>query len=262
MLLAVDIGNSSIKFGIFDRISLVHKFSVATKLDYTANELIFDRFHVLDETFIQLKFTSAIVVSVVPELNDVIAEVCFELFKVRAVFVDHTLDLGMQIDYDPPSSLGADRLVSAFSAKELYGPPAIVCSFGTATTIDLVDAKGTFRGGMITPGMGTMAASLHSRTAKLPYVHIQRPEGVVQRSTDGAIMSGVYNGHAAMASGLIELVRAEYYAANPGSSPIKVIATGGFAGLLSRDVESFDLVDENLTLSGLRLVAIRIGHPV
>lgn len=257
MLLAIDIGNSSIKFGIFDGAILVHKFNIATKLDYTADELIFDRFHVLDDEFIQLKLAAVVIASVVPVLNDVFAETCLELFKVKAVFVDSSLDLGMKIAYDPPTAAGADRIVNVFSAIQKYGKPLIVCSFGTATTMDVANAEGDYIGGLIAPGMGTMAEALHLKAAKLPAVRITKPKAVIRNTTEGSMESGVFFGHVAMVEGLIERIRSEYSLAEKP----KVIATGGFATLIADETELFDVVDENLTLGGLRLIGERIGLP-
>lgn len=257
MLLAIDIGNSSIKFGIFDGADLVHKFNIATKLDYTADELVFDRFHVLDDKFIQLKFASVIVASVVPVLNDVFAKVCLDLFKVKAAFVDATFDLGMPIAYEPPSSVGADRIVNVFGAIQKYGKPLIVCSFGTATTMDVANADGKYIGGLIAPGMGTMAEALHLKTAKLPAVRIKKPDAVVRNTTEGSIESGVFYGHVAMVEGLIERIRSEYIS----TEKPQVIATGGFATLIATETKLFDVVDENLTLDSLRLIAERIDLP-
>lgn len=249
MLLAIDIGNSSIKFGIFDGANLVHKFNIATRLDYTADELVFDRLDVLDDKFIKLKFASVIVASVVPALNNVIAETCFELFKVKAIFVDSGFDLGMKIAYDPLSAVGADRIVNVFGAIQKYGTPLIVCSFGTATTMDVANSQGEYIGGLIAPGMGTMAEALHLKTAKLPAVRIKKPEAVIRNTTEGSIESGVFYGHIAMVEGLIERIRSEYI-----EKP-KVIATGGFATLIVAETDLFDVVDENLTLDGLRLIS-------
>jgi type III pantothenate kinase len=259
MLLAIDIGNSSIKFGIFDGDSLIHKFNIATNPAYTAEELIFDRFYVLDEEFIQLKFSSVVIVSVVPKLNDIFAEVCAELFKLRPLIISSNTEIDLKSMYDRPEDWGVDRRVNSYAARELYGPPLMVCSFGTATTIDVVDSAGVHIGGIITAGIGTTAAALHAKTANLPSVRIHRPERAIQAGTEEAIMSGVYYGHAALATGLISRLTDEYIAANPDSPRPKIIATGGFAGLLQRDIDTIDLLDENLTLHGLRLIAERLG---
>lgn len=257
MLLAIDIGNSSIKFGIFEGPSLIHKFNIATNPEYTAEELIFDRFYVLNDEFIQLRFSAVSIVSVVPKLDAVFASVCLELFKIVPLFVRSDADLGLNTLYERPGDWGSDRRINCFAARELYGTPLLVCSFGTATTFDVMDPSGVHIGGLITAGIGTTAASLHAETAKLPSVRIHRPDRVVQTSTVGAIMSGVYFGHASLADGLIGRIRDEYESTHPGSPQLKVIATGGFAGLISREIDSIDLLDENLTLNGLRLFTER-----
>lgn len=252
MFLAIDIGNSLIKFGIYEGSTLVNKLTIATKLDYTAEELAFDRFHVLEDEFIQLKFDSVYVASVVPGLNWVIAELCLRLFKLSPVFVHPGFDLGLKLNYGPLVSLGPDRLVSCFCAVEKYGPPVIVCSFGTATTIDVVTKEREFIGGIIAPGMGTMTDSLNRRAANLPAVRIAKPEHIIGDSTESAIAAGVFHGHIAMTEGLIARIRAAV-----ADDDIKVIATGGFASLIAPETDVFDTIDENLILDGLRLIAAR-----
>lgn len=179
MLLAIDIGNSSIKFGIFDGPDLFHKFTIQTKRDYTVEELMFDRLKLVDQQFIQVDIGTCIVASVVPELNAVFAHVSRDLFKVTAQFVDAEWDFGFEIKYDPPSAAGVDRLVNAFAGVAKYGKPMIVCSLGTATTIDAVNAKGDFLGGVIAPGMLTSAKALQLAASKLPNVPINKPKSYI-----------------------------------------------------------------------------------
>ena len=244
MLLAIDIGNSSTKFGIFDGESLLHKFSIQTKRDYTAEELLFDRLKLHEKQFIQVDIDTCVVASVVPELNSVIAQVCRELFKINPQFVDAGWDFGFRIDYDPPSAAGVDRLVNCFAAATKYGTPVVACSFGTATTIDVVNAESVYVGGIIAPGIATAAKALQLATAKLPNVPIVKPEGVIGRSTLASMQSGIVNGHIAMVEGLLAKLE------NRG----KVVATGGFARLIGPEIGAIDTIDENLTLDGLRLL--------
>lgn len=244
MLLAIDIGNSFTKLGIFDGESLLHKFSIQTKRDYTVEELLFDRLKLYEKQFIQVDIDTCIVASVVPELNAVIAEVCRELFKISPQFVDAGWDFGFRIDYDPPEAAGGDRLVNCFAAVSKYGTPVVACSFGTATTIDVVNADNVYVGGIIAPGMATVAKALRLETAKLPNVPIEKPDGVLGKTTVESIQSGIVNGHIAMLEGLLAKID------NRG----KVVATGGFARLLAPEIEAIDVVDENLTLDGLRLL--------
>ena len=253
MLLAIDIGNSSIKFGIFNGAELFHKFTIQTKRDYTADELMFDRLKLVDDQFIQVDIATCVISSVVPELNPVLAEVCRELFKVTPGFVDRSWDFGLNVKYDPPEALGADRLVNAFAAVKKYGMPSIVCSFGTATTIDAVNGAGDFLGGVIAPGMLVSARALQVMTAKLPNVPIEKPKSVFGTTTTGSIQAGLVFGHAAMVDGIIRRMLVET-AGFSSSAELNVVATGGFANLIAPEVPSITQVDENLTLEGLRFL--------
>lgn len=249
MLLAIDIGNSLIKFGVFDGDELVDKFSIATKRDYAKDELHFDRLKFADGRF--LKVDTVIAATVVPEVIDAVREASRAQFKVTPTFVDHTSNFGISNKYEPPTSVGIDRLVNASAAVEKYGQPVIVCSFGTATVIDAVNKKGEFIGGIIAPGVKTMADALHGKTSQLPSIELSRPERVIGNSTNDAIRSGVVNGQIALADGLIKQIAAEL-----GSKP-RVIATGGFAHLIGDGLKTVSVIDENLTLDGLRLLSER-----
>ncbi len=249
MLLAIDIGNSSTKFGIFDGELLLHKFSIQTKRDYTAEELLFDRLKLHEQQFIQVDIDTCLVATVVPELNGVVSQVCNELFKITPRFVDASWDFGFTIDYDPPSAAGADRLVNCFAATSKYGTPVVTCSFGTATTIDVVNERDEYIGGIIAPGMATMAKALHLAAAKLPEISIEDRASVVGKTTIASIQSGIVNGHVAMVEGLLKQI----------GGGAKVVATGGFSRLMASKTTMIDVVDENLTLEGLRLLSIREG---
>lgn len=249
MLLAIDIGNSLIKFGVFDGDELFDKFSIATKRDYNKDELHFDRLTFADGKF--LKIDTAVVATVVPELILPVREASRAQFKVTPTIVDHSSNFGITNKYDPPTSVGVDRLVNASAAAEKYGTPVIICSFGTATVIDAVNKKGEFIGGIIAPGVKTMAESLFKQTAQLPNVELEKTEHVIGNSTNDAIRSGVVNGQIAMAEGLIRQIAAEM-----GSKP-RVIATGGFGHLIADSIKTVSVIDENLTLDGLRMIAER-----
>lgn len=249
MLLAIDIGNSSIKLGIFDGPVLLTKFSIPTKRDYTVEELIFGRLSEADRPLADADIDACIVSSVVPELNGVIAQVCRELFKITPLFVDSTWDFGLNIKYDPPSAAGADRLVNAFAAMTKHGKPVIVCSLGTATTIDVVNADGDYIGGAIAPGMLTSAMALHLAASKLPNVSLEKPATRIGNTTISSIQSGIVLGHLEMLTGMISRFRTEL------GSPARAIITGGFARILEPEISELGTVDDDLTLDGLRLLA-------
>lgn len=239
MLLAVDIGNSDTKFGIYDGESLVHKFRIPTQRGHAA-------FHFASH-FDNLKYsiTEALVCSVVPEINEAIVEQIHKELGVEAMLVTNDLDYGLEIRYEPLLAAGTDRLVNVFSAAERYGAPCIVCSFGTAFTIDVVNEHRVLLGGLIAPGMETMSKSLKLSTAKLPEVAIQKPASAIQNTTTGSIQSGIVYGYFGLATSLIARVKNEF------STKAKVIATGGFAMMISQNIDNIDIVDENLLLDGL-----------
>lgn len=246
MLLAIDIGNSNVKFGSYLNNELQQKISIDTGSVRTSSALA----SLLGE---QLDVVSdrAIVTSVVPMLNDVVAEALGQL-GITTRFVANTADFGLDIRYYPIEDAGTDRLVNSFAASEKYGRPCIVCSFGTALTLDAVDGRGVLLGGLIAPGIRPMIAALKSVTARLPEVEVVRPATVIQNTTVGSIQSGVVNGYFAMFEGLLQRVKAEM-----GGSA-KVIATGGHVRLLGDDLGPIDVIDHDLTLDGLRLLDQRL----
>ncbi|MBK9155963.1 MAG: type III pantothenate kinase [Chloracidobacterium sp.] len=249
MLLAIDIGNSSIKFGIFEADKLVDRFSIPTVREYSVEELQFDRLRVQRERFFNID--SIIVGSVVPELDPTISEALIRQLKVTPIFVDHSFDFGLAVEYAPLSDLGIDRLVNASAAFREYAAPLIVCSFGTATTIDAVTAEGKFLGGAIAPGMKLMAESLKRGTAKLPLASLDPPVSLFGNSTEGSIRSGVFYGYIGSVEGIVR----RFSAAIEGRP--KVVGTGGFGRLVHDHAEILDVFDEELTLNGLRQLASR-----
>jgi type III pantothenate kinase len=259
MLLAIDIGNSLIKMGVFRGSDLSDKFTIPTKRDYAAEELRLDRLKAFD-------IETVVVSSVVPELAAVVREASHGELGVMPTFIDHSANFGFTIDYDPPESIGIDRLVNASAAAKKYGTPVIVCSFGTATVIDAVGIDRVFLGGIIAPGVETMAKALSQTTSQLPVVEIEEPDRLICNTTRAAIRSGIVNGHIAMAEGLIEKISCELRVSSfeSGSDHSKletrnpqpkVVATGGFANLIGSKIDSISRIDENLTLDGLRFLA-------
>ena len=244
MLLTVDIGNTNIKFGVFDGATLARKFSLATR-SHTAADLISE----LDPAI-----SGSIVCSVVPELNQPLTRILTHNFGIDAIVVTNDKDLGLRVMHTPIESIGTDRLVNSFSAAEKYGAPCIVCSFGTASTFDAVDGDRVLLGGVIAPGMRTVARALNQNTAQLPEVEIEQPNKVIAQNTRDAIRSGIVYGQMDAAAGIINRMKREM------GGEIKVIATGGFAAMIAAGTDTIDVVDDNLLLDGLRLVYERF-HP-
>ena len=247
MLLAIDIGNSSIKFGVFDGETLHSKFSIPTTRGLTVDDLKFAIGRSLD-----LSISSAIACSVVPELDSPMSTFLKTALGVDAFFVTSDFRFGLTIKYEPLEAAGTDRLVNSFAAAEKYGVPCIVCSFGTATTIDVVNENRELLGGLIAPGMATMAKALHLNTAKLPEVEIRSLDSVISHTTETSIQSGIFYSQIGLIESAVSRIKKEI-----GDGP-KVVATGGFASMIAESTSVIDVVDENLLLDGLRMLYSRM----
>ena len=244
MLLAVDIGNSAIKFGVFDAQRLITKFSISTNSEINSKEPI--------DKVGSSPISKALVCSVVPAVNSQLSDALNAAFDIDVRFVTNDIDFGLDIKYKPLAAAGTDRLVNAFSAAEKYGVPIIACSFGTATTIDVVDKNRVLLGGLIAPGMKTMAKALHLNTAQLPEIDINAPtSAVINHTTESSIQAGVFYSQIGLVESSIARIKKEI-----GDNP-KVIATGGFASMIAENTNVIDVVDENLLLDGLRILAER-----
>ena len=249
MLLAIDIGNTSIKFGVYDGEQLVAKLSVPTIRNVSATGLA----KVVGSKLAQT-INAAIVSSVVPEVDNAVSDFISTRFGVDPSFVPNDADFGLAVKYEPLADAGTDRLVNTFSAVEKHGAPCIVCSFGTALTIDYVNRYRVLIGGLIAPGMNTLASALKITTSKLPEVVIEKPASVLQTTTIGSIQSGIVYGYFGLVEELLTQVKKEI-----GDNP-KVIATGGFAKLIAENTTHIDIVEENLLLDGLQMLHRRIGY--
>jgi len=193
------------------------------------------------------------VASVVPHLDVILADACERVCGKRAVFVGSAdVKTGMAVDYKNPREVGADRIVNAVAARELFGSPSIVLDCGTATTFDLISSNGHYAGGLILPGVELALTALCRRAAKLPEVSIQRTEELIGRDTTSSLQSGSYWAAVDAIAGLIKRLRRE-----PGYMQAPVIATGGLVSLLIADLPEIDHHLPHLTLSGLHLLAQR-----
>ncbi len=247
MLLAVDIGNTNVKFGVYDGESLIAKLSVPTIRDISAAGLT-----KVVGSRVTHEISAAIVSSVVPEVDAAMREFINKSFGVAPLFVANDCDLGLTIKYEPLEDAGSDRLVNTFAAVEKYGVPVIVCSFGTALTIDYVNKYHVLIGGLIAPGMNTLAAALKLTTSKLPEVAIEKPDAVIQNTTVASIQSGIVYGYFGLVESLLAKIKTEM------GDDAHVIATGGFAALIERNTTQINAVDENLLLGGLQRLHARL----
>ena len=249
MLLVIDVGNSNTSLGVFRGAELIAHWRLTTNLARTVDEYGVHARNLFELAQLDFKAIDAIAIaSVVPPLNYTLKRMAEVYFQITPLFIDNATNTGLHILYEPASDVGADRIVDAVAAIQKYGSPCIVVDFGTATTFNAINAKGEYVGGAITPGIMISTEALFARTAKLPRVDIKRPNKVIGSSTVAAMQSGLYYGYAGLVDGVLEKMIEEI-----GEKP-RVIATGGLAQLIATGSKFIELVDDTLTLEGLRLV--------
>ena len=249
MLLAIDAGNTNISLGVFRGAELIAHWRLTTERRRTFDEYGASVRSLFKISGIDHRALEAVAVaSVIPPLNHSFQRMSEVYFNLTPLFVDHTTDTGMPILYDPPSSVGADRIVDAFAAVHKYGAPCIVVDFGTVTNFEAINEKGHYLGGVLAPGLNISADALFERAPRLPRVEIKRPRTVIGSSTISSIQSGLYYGYVELVDGVLRRMREEL-----GGSA-RIVATGGLAPLVAGGSELIEVVDDTLTLEGLRLI--------
>ncbi len=249
MLLVIDIGNTNIVYGLFDGDTLLHQFRVESSRSKTSDEYAVALLQLLAYNRVDTaRVSAAIIASVVPSLTTPMIQVVKRTFGIEPMVVGPGLRTGMAILYENPHEVGADRIVNAVAAYERVKASVIVVDFGTATTFDCVNPKGEYLGGVIAPGVQISADALFARAARLPRVEISKPAKVVGRTTTHSIQSGLVYGYVGLVDGLVDRLRDEM----GGRSA--VIATGGLATMIAPLSRTIEIVDDVLTLTGLRLI--------
>jgi type III pantothenate kinase len=261
MLLVVDVGNTNTVLGLyrpgheqggaparFDQ--MVAHWRVGTIRTNTADEygVLFRNLFAMQK--IDAAEVNAVVISsVVPPLDSTLREVSERYFQAKPLFIEPGVKTGMPVLVDNPAEVGADRIVNGVAAFERYGGPCIVVDFGTATTFDVISERGEYLGGVIAPGIGISAEALFVRTARLPKVDIRRPARVIGTNTVAHIQSGLFYGYIGLTDGIIEHMIEEL-----GDRKPKIVSTGGLATLIASGSRYIGLVDEMLTLDGMRII--------
>jgi type III pantothenate kinase len=249
MLLAIDIGNTNIKLGIFDRDKLKATWNLATGIHRTSDEYgdvllsLMERKKVLPS-----KVTGVALCSVVPPLLPAFVELCRKYLDIKPLVVESGVKTGMRIRLDNPREVGSDRVVDAVAALNLYGKPLIIIDLGTATTFGVVSKEGDYLGGAIAPGIVIATEALYTRTAALPRIRLSHPEQVIGRNTVSAMQSGIIFGYIELIEGMIRRIKQEL------GSEAKVVATGGQAYPFAEEIPAIDVINPDLTLIGLRLI--------
>lgn len=250
MLLAIDAGNTNTVFAMFEGAKMVGNWRATTKAQRTTEEYTVFLKTLMDEAGLDRRSVhAAILGSVVPDANAQLIKVCKKMFGCEPLVVGAAnVDLGIEALIDRPEEVGADRLINAIAGIKTYGHGLLLIDFGTATTFDVVDEKGAYRGGAIAPGINLSLQALHMAAAKLPRVGVARPDKLIGTNTVEAIKSGTFWGYVGLIEGLIERMKAEF------GKPMTVIATGGLASLFAAAVPMIDHLDADLTLRGLQAI--------
>jgi type III pantothenate kinase len=257
MLLAIDIGNTHTVFGVYRNAKLIADWRATSMLQRTEDEVGTQVKLFLNEANIPLKKIDGVgVSSVVPNLTDVFALMARKYFAVEPLIISSSLDLGFKIFYDDPYSVGADRICNAVAGFAAFGGPLIIIDFGTATTYDVVSAKGDYLGGVIAPGVETSAVDLHRRAAKLPKIELHFPNTIIGRDTVSAMQAGILFGAVDAMEGMVERIQKELQ--KIWKKKATVIATGGFSQLMASRSKTISKSVPSLVLDGVRLIYERV----
>ncbi len=250
MLLGVDVGNTNITFGVFDGEEIEATFRMTTKLLRTSDEYGICIRDLLKHNGIDYeKIQDVIVASVVPNVMHSLLSSFIKYFGIQPVVVETGIKTGIRIATENPRQIGADRIVDAAAAYELYGGPVFVIDFGTGTTYDLVDENGAFLSGVTAPGIRTSAKALWEDAAKLPEIEIRKPSSILAKETISSMQAGLIYGQIGQTEYIINKTKEE-----TGWHHMKVIATGGLGKIIASETKAIDIYDPNLTLQGLRLI--------
>ncbi len=249
MLLVIDVGNTNTVLGLFDGDELVHDWRIRTVIDHTVDEYGILILNLYKNSKISSKSIKDIIIScVVPPMMNILEPLCVKYFGIKPLIVGPGTKTGMPIFYDNPREVGADRIVNAVAAFEKYKREMVIVDFGTATTFDYISKKGEYMGGCIAPGIMISSEALFNRASKLPRVELSKPRHVVTKDTVSAMQAGIMYGYAGLVDGIVERICAEV-----DSTPF-VVATGGLAGVMADVARSIDIVDNMLTIEGLRII--------
>lgn len=249
MILVMDTGNTNIVLGVYEGKELKHHWRMETYRHKTEDEYAMQVKSLFSHVGLRFEEVTGIIISsVVPPVMFPLEQMCQKYFNLKPLIVGPGIKTGLNIQYENPREVGADRIVNAVAAIEAYGSPLIIVDFGTATTYCYVNENGGYMGGAIAPGIGISMEALFSRASKLPRIELARPDDVVGKNTISAMQSGIIYGYVGQVEGIVARLK-EQSKVEP-----KVIATGGMADLIASETPVIDIVDNFLTLKGLYLI--------
>jgi type III pantothenate kinase len=249
VLLTIDIGNTNITLGLYDKETLGPRWRLATNHDRMPDEYGIQLIGLLSHANKSITQISGIcLASVVPPLTGKIVQACREYLDADPLVVDAGVKTGVRILYEDPKAVGADRIADAAAVQRIYGGPACVVDFGTATTLDGISKDGDYLGGAIAPGIGIASEALFMRTAKLPRVDLQKPPTAIGRNTVHAMQSGLLFGYVGLVEGMVVRFRREL------GPEMKVIGTGGLVEVIASETSAIEIIAPWLTLDGLQII--------
>lgn len=249
MLLCIDVGNTHTQFGVYERGGLKRDYRVASEVVRTEDEVGIVVLSLLEHDGIKARKIEGVgISSVVPNLTNILERMSEKYFGCKPLVVNSDLNLGVEVDYDEPHAVGSDRICAAVAGYAKYGGPLIILDFGTATTFDVVSASGVYLGGAIAPGLETAATDLQRRAAKLPRIELRFPENVIGKTTVKSMQSGIMFGAVDAMEGIVRRIRSSL------GTEAKVIATGGYAKVISAQTRVIDHIEPTLVLEGVRII--------
>ena len=247
MILTIDVGNTNITCGVFDGDVIVASFRITTKMPRTSDEYGMILYNLLEQNNIQpMDIGDAIIFSVVPNVMHSLWGGLVKYFHITPIIVEAGIKTGIRIVTPNPQQIGADRIVDAVGAYEIYGGPVLVIDFGTATTYDFVDESGAFLGGITAPGIRISAKALSEDAAKLPEIEIKKPESILGKDTITSMQAGIVYGQIGQTEYIINKVKEEV-----GLENVKTVVTGGLGRIIANETTCIDIYDPNLTLKGI-----------
>lgn len=249
MLLVIDVGNTNITMGVFDKENLLATFRMTAKQPRTSDEYGIQLCTLLEHRDFDVKKVDAVIVSsVVPDIMHSLGSAIIKYFHIKPLVMSSSLATGLEIHTENPKEIGPDRIVDAVAAYEKYGGPVIVIDYGTATTYDVVSADGVFEGGLISPGIRTSARALWGGAAMLPEIEIRKPKDIIAKETVSSMQGGLVYGYIGQTEYIVGKMK------EAGFSDAKVVATGGLGNILVSETDCIDIYDPILTLDGLRII--------
>lgn len=250
MLLVIDVGNTNITYGVFRGEELVSTFRMTTKLSRTSDEYGINlRNMLVYNTIDPDDIEDVIVASVVPNVMHSLLSAIIKYLHRKAIIVEPGIKTGIRIVTANPQQIGADRIVDAAAAYEIYGGPVFVIDFGTATTYDFIDETGAFVSGVTAPGIRISARALWEDAARLPEIEIKKPDSILAKETISSMQAGLVYGQIGQTEYIVKLTKKE-----TGLPNLKVVATGGLGTIIANETDCIDVYDRTLTLQGLRII--------